>query len=107
MTSARRRTALLATLAVAALAAVSAHAGPAAAADPARPEWEQPGVFQIGKEAAHATFRGYSTRAEALADKPEQSRYHRSLDGEWQFAFSPNPEARPKDFYRPDYDVSG
>lgn len=105
MTPARRRTALLATLAVAALTAVPAHAAPAAAEGP--PEWEQPGVFQIGKEAAHATFRGYPTRAEALADKPEQSRYHRSLDGEWQFAFSQNPEARPKDFYRPDYDVSG
>lgn len=30
-----------------------------------------------------------------------------SLDGEWLFCWSPRPEARPADFYREDFDVSG
>jgi len=29
------------------------------------------------------------------------------LNGEWDFKFSPNPEARPKEFWKKDFDISG
>jgi len=80
---------------------------PAAAADPPRAEWEQPDIFGVNKQSARATFQGYETAAEALRDDPARSRYIQSLDGIWKFAFSPSPEARPVDFYRDDFDVSG
>lgn len=37
---------------------------------------------------------------------PENSSYWKSLDGLWKFHWAPNPDKRPKDFYRTDYDVS-
>lgn len=70
------------------------------------PEWEQPEVIRQGAEPMHATFDGFETRAAALSGDVARSRYHLSLDGAWQFHFSPNPESRPVDFYRPDFDTS-
>ena len=37
---------------------------------------------------------------------PENSSYWKSLDGMWKFHWAPNPDERPKDFFRTDYDVS-
>ena len=37
---------------------------------------------------------------------PENSSYWKSLDGLWKFHWAPNPDERPKDFFRTDYDVS-
>lgn len=69
-------------------------------------EWERPQIFREGAEPMHATFAGFETRADALARDPARSRYHLSLDGDWRFRLSPDPESRPADFYRPGYDVS-
>ncbi len=85
------------------LAAVAQVTPPAAA----RAEWERPEVIREGAEPMHATFDGFETRAGALSRDVRRSRYHLSLDGDWRFHLSPTPEARPADFYRPDYDVSG
>lgn len=71
------------------------------------PEWEQPEIIRQGAEPMHATFDGFETRAGALGRDTSKSRYHLSLDGDWQFHLSPTPESRPVDFYRPDFDVSG
>lgn len=68
-------------------------------------EWEQPDVIRPGAEPMHATFDGFDTRAGALARDVARSRYHLSLDGEWRFHLSPDPESRPVDFYRPDFDA--
>jgi beta-galactosidase len=69
-------------------------------------EWEQPEVVAVNREPMKATFFNFETRALALAGDMAASRYYRSLDGAWSFAYSPNPEARPKDFFQPGYDVS-
>jgi beta-galactosidase len=69
-------------------------------------EWERPEVIRQGAEPMHATFAGFESRAAALAGKVDRSRYHLSLNGDWQFHHSPTPEERPVDFYRPDFDVS-
>jgi beta-galactosidase len=70
------------------------------------PEWEQPGVVAVNREPMKATFFNFESRAKALAGDMAASKYYRSLDGTWKFAYSPNPDVRPRDFYRPDFDVS-
>lgn len=77
-------------------------------AAPARAEWERPEVFRQGAEPMRATFRGYASRAAALADRGAAGDpYHLSLDGTWKVHLAASPEARPRDFHRPDHDVSG
>lgn len=34
-----------------------------------------------------------------------ESPFYHSLDGDWQFHWAPNPAARPKDFFHPDFDT--
>jgi len=69
-------------------------------------EWEQPQVVQRNREPMKTTFINYESRELALAGKPAASRYYQSLDGTWKFAYSKNPGARPRDFYKPGFDVS-
>lgn len=79
---------------------VSAQAAPRAA------EWERPEIVQLNREPMKTTFINYESRELALAGDPRASRYFRSLDGKWSFAYSKNPASRPARFYRTDYDVS-
>ncbi len=60
----------------------------------APPEWEDETVTGIHKEAPRAT-------AMPAAEK------QMSLNGAWKFHFALTPDARPADFYREGYDVSG
>ncbi len=61
------------------------------------PEWENPAVIGINKEKAHASF---VMASEKVADPRVVS-----LNGQWRFKWSPDPESRPKEFYRTDYSV--
>ena len=79
------------------------------------PDWENPRVFGINKEPAHATFVPYpdepSARHGAVAFAPgaalvKGSPFVRSLNGMWKFHWVKEPSARPADFYKPEYDVS-
>jgi beta-galactosidase len=72
-----------------------------------RPDWENPAVFAIGKEPARATGFPFESRGAAIANDMKQSVRFQSLDGPWKFAFSPNVDGAPKEFFRRDYDVSG
>ncbi|WP_416194314.1 glycoside hydrolase family 2 TIM barrel-domain containing protein [Sphingomonas mollis] len=74
--------------------------------DPARPDWENPAVFAIGKLPARATGFPFETRALAITRDPSRSSRFVSLDGAWKFAFSADADRAPKDFFRTDYDVS-
>lgn len=69
------------------------------------PDWENPAVFGIGKEAPRANYTPYPT--EAAAEAKGASSLVESLDGNWKFHWVKSPELRPVDFYKPDYDVSG
>jgi beta-galactosidase len=93
----------------AALVAAAASALPAQAVQPpgTRPaEWEQPEVVAVNREPMKATFFNFESREKALAGDKAASQYYLSLDGTWSFKYSPNPDARPKDFYKPSYDVA-
>ena len=62
------------------------------------PDWENPAVLGINKLPYHATLQ--------LPSKWKECQEIVSLDGEWQFHWSRNPEERPVGFEREDYDVS-
>ena len=62
-------------------------------------DWENPALLGINKLPYHATLQ--------LPSKWKECQEIQSLDGEWQFHWSKDPESRPADFYREDYDVSG
>ena len=62
------------------------------------PDWENPAVLGINKLPYHATLQ--------LPSKWKECKEIVSLDGEWQFHWSRNPEERPVGFEREDYDVS-
>ncbi len=74
--------------------------------DPARPDWENPAINYIGRMPAHATGFPFETRAKALAGHRTQSARFMSLNGQWQFSFSPDADTLPAGFERPDYDAS-
>jgi beta-galactosidase len=74
--------------------------------DPARPDWENPAVYERGKQPARATGFPFETRALALAGDRTASKRFLSLNGPWRFFFSPGVDGAPADFYREDYDVS-
>jgi len=75
--------------------------------DPARPDWENPAVFAIGKEPARATGFPFESRAKAIAGHRTESDRFLLLSGQWRFAFSPSADDLPKGFEQPGYDVSG
>ncbi len=71
------------------------------------PEWNNnPEIFEVNREPAHATLMPYDTVELALDGVRENSPYYESLNGDWHFNWSENPAARPVDFYKNDYDVS-
>ncbi|MHC4180115.1 MAG: glycoside hydrolase family 2 TIM barrel-domain containing protein, partial [Planctomycetota bacterium] len=72
------------------------------AAEP--PDWENPKVFGIGKEPPHATMMSYPEPGWALKGNRKVAPYFLRLSGDWKFRWAPNPDQRPKDFYRVDYD---
>lgn len=67
-------------------------------------DWQNESVFRINKEPASATMKFYPTAEAALAEG--KTPFEASLNGDWKFRFSGNPDARPKDFHRPDFDDS-
>ena len=63
-----------------------------------------PTVFAVNRLDAHSDHVCYRTWEEAQTGL---SSLRQSLDGAWLFAWSPNPAARPADFYKPEADLSG
>ena len=61
-------------------------------------DWENPAVLGINKLPYHATLQ--------LPSKWKECKEIVSLDGQWLFHWSRNPEERPVDFYKESYDVS-
>ena len=70
-------------------------------------DWENPRVFAEGRLAPRATFYPYATAQQAVDADVWNSPRITSLNGEWAFRYSPNPESRPADFFKSGYDVSG
>ena len=56
-------------------------------------EWQNPQTLSLGK-------------LEPAADVSRLEEYRQSLDGVWKFHWVETPDKRPRDFYKPAYDVS-
>lgn len=68
-------------------------------------DWlEDPQIFQVNREAAHSSHRFYERTGELKLgdDMPLKQ----SLNGIWGFSYATNPDARIRDFYKPEYDCS-
>ncbi|MCQ2112399.1 MAG: DUF4981 domain-containing protein [Bacteroidaceae bacterium] len=62
------------------------------------PDWENIHVLGRNKLDYHATL--------VLPTEKQSFKECQSLDGKWKFNWSKDPESRPVDFYKADYDVS-
>ena len=69
------------------------------------PDWENEQIIGINKEAPRSTSMPYPDMRSAVAGDRLSSRWAKLLNGDWKFHWSPDPDSRPADFYRPDYDV--
>ena len=78
---------------------------PATRAD--APDWENPAVFGINKLPPRASSQPFATREAALSTAAEDSSRRVTLNGDWHFQWSPDPDSRPQDFWKTDYDCSG
>ena len=72
----------------------------------AQNDWENEQVFGINKEPAHNTYIPYASLQQALTDVAGYSPYYLSLNGAWKFNWVKHPDMRPKDFYKPAFDVT-
>ncbi len=70
------------------------------------PEWENPEIFQINREAPHASFVRYQSAETAQEGETADSTFVKSLNGDWDFHWSPKPADRPIGFEAPDFDAS-
>lgn len=61
-------------------------------------DWENPAIIGINKLPYHSTLQ--------LPSKEAECKEIISLDGKWAFNWSKDPQSRPVEFYRTDYDVS-
>lgn len=72
----------------------------------AQPFWENPQVYSIGKIQPHATLYPYTTEEQAIEGDRTKSYWLQFLNGNWKFNYAENPETRPADFYKADFDAS-
>jgi beta-galactosidase len=72
----------------------------------AQPDWENELMIGKNKERGHATLIPYDNVTNALRGTRAASDYVQLLNGKWKFRWSPNPDARPVDFYKPEYQVN-
>ena len=78
-----------------------------AAVSAAVPDWENEQVIAINKEKPRCTAMPYPDWAGAIRADRMSSDWSRVLNGDWKFHWSPDPDSRPKEFYKENYDISG
>ncbi len=70
------------------------------------PFWMNPKIYNVNQEKPHAHFTSYPD-IESYNEKDKRaSIWRQSLNGKWKFHWSKNPQERPIDFYREDFDVA-
>jgi beta-galactosidase len=62
-------------------------------------------VFAVNRLLAHSDHYYYETMEEAKCATPMKMRH--DLNGNWKFFYSVNPDNRPKEFYKNDFNCSG
>lgn len=72
---------------------------------PTGKEWESEQQLALNKEQPKAYFFTFADKASARRVLPENSTYWQSLDGQWKFHWVKKPDERPKEFFKPSFDV--
>ncbi len=62
--------------------------------------WQDPGIFNVNREAPHATFLPFGDRSGALGGDAESSSFVLFLNGPWHFDWVRRPADAPPDFFR-------
>ncbi len=76
------------------------------ATNPTGDEWQAPENLALNKEQPRAWFFSFQDVESARKVLPENSKFWQSLNGAWKFNWAPDPDSRPKDFYKNEFDVS-
>lgn len=71
-----------------------------------RPDWENPEVFAVNKEATRATSIPYPNEELAKANDYAKSPFYQSLNGTWKLKWVPKVAEVPEGFWNENYDVS-
>lgn len=86
------------------LSIVALATATAALAQP--PDWENPAVFRINKEAPRATSMPFPTKEGASSKARLESPWCQLLNGNWKFHHTGNPSGKPAGFEAPSFDDS-
>lgn len=70
-------------------------------------DWENEQVLHIDTEPPRATFVPFASVQQALTNDFTNSPFYFSLNGDWKFHWSPQPESRPTNFFEINFDDSG
>ncbi|MDO4228410.1 MAG: glycoside hydrolase family 2 TIM barrel-domain containing protein [Capnocytophaga sp.] len=73
---------------------------------PTGKEWESVEELSLNKEYPRAYFFSFENQQKAVNVLPENSKYWKSLDGNWKFHWVKTPDERPKDFYKKDFNTA-
>ncbi|RLD72428.1 MAG: hypothetical protein DRJ10_18690 [Bacteroidetes bacterium] len=69
-------------------------------------DWENSEIFNINKEPAHSTAIPFASFEQAKEANWTKSPFYKLLNGSWKFNWVSKPSNRPKDFYKPEYDIT-
>ncbi len=74
-------------------------------------EWQDPQTIGVNKEPSHCTLIPFQDQKTALTEASEEHPFEKSpwyltLNGAWKFNCETVPANRPKEFYKPEFDVS-
>ena len=72
----------------------------------ARQEWQDPLVFGVNKLPPRNSAWPCPDSGSAWESNYDNSPWVRSLNGDWKFHWSPDPDARPVDFHAPEFDTT-
>uniref|UniRef100_UPI0039A53CAC glycoside hydrolase family 2 TIM barrel-domain containing protein n=1 Tax=Ornithobacterium rhinotracheale TaxID=28251 RepID=UPI0039A53CAC len=73
---------------------------------PTGKEWQSEQELSLNKEQPRAYFFSFDSEENARKVLPENSSFWKSLNGNWKFHWVKTPEERPKDFFKPSYNVN-
>ncbi len=69
-------------------------------------EIQDPSILSINALQPHATLFPFSDIENAIAQQKERDKNYVTLNGLWQFYWSENPELRPKEFFKDEYNTN-
>lgn len=72
-----------------------------------QPEWQSQYAIGKNKIKPHSYIWPYDNDLAITNRDHESSKYYKSLNGQWKFNWTRDPDKRPKAFYQPDYYVGG